>query len=344
MIDRFELAPGYSICRIINGAWQLSEGHLEGGYDRGSALRDLRQLVDRGLTTFDGADIYVGVEELLGDLRRSLADSSQLQIHTKFVPDRSQLGALSRSDVEESIDRSLRRLGVERLDLVQFHWWDYSVPGYLEAAGWLVEQQEAGKIRYLGTTNFDTNRLQEMVEAGIPIVSNQLQYSLLDRRPQARMVEFCRHHGIHLLCYGAVAGGFLSSKWVGMPDPQSAVGNRSLTKYRLIIEEFGGWSLFQELLVALSQIARRRGVSLTNVATRWVLDRPQVAAIMIGARRATHLEDNLRVFDLELASEDQDILDAVLSQSTGPVGDAFELERLADGPHAGIMKTDLNRQ
>lgn len=344
MTRRVDLAPGYSICRLINGGWQLSEGHLEGGYDRLAALDDLRRLVETGLTTFDCADIYVGVEELLGDLGRSLVDDSQLQIHTKFVPDRSSLASLTRRDVEESVDRSLRRLGVERLDLVQFHWWDYQVPGYLEAAGWLAEQQVAGKIRLLGTTNFDTAHLREMGEAGISIASNQVQYSLLDRRPESEMVDFCRQQGIQLLCYGVVGGGFLSSRWVGMPDPQTAVANRSLTKYRLIIEEFGGWPLFQEVLGVLSQIARRHGVSLANVATRWVLDRPQVAAVMIGARSARHLRDNLRVFDLHLQPEDQETLDDFLARSRGPEGEPFDLERQPDGRHASIMKTDLNRQ
>lgn len=343
MIERIELAPGYSISRWIHGGWQLSEGHAEGGYDRLAALESLRQLVETGLTAFDCADIYVGVEELLGDLGRSLAKASVLQVHTKFVPDRSVLASLSRGVVERSIDRSLHRLGVDQLDLVQFHWWDYEVPGYVEVAGWLAEQQAGGKIRFLGTTNFDTAHLREIVDAGVPIVSNQLQYSLLDRRPESGMVEFCRHEGIQLLCYGAVAGGFLSSRWVGLPDPQTSVGNRSLTKYRLIIEEFGGWPLFQELLAALSKIARRHKVSPTNVATRWVLDRPEVAAVMIGTRSATHLQDNMRVFDLQLDAEDQGVLDDLLARSRGPRGEPFELERIPGGRHSSIMKTDLNR-
>lgn len=344
MIERVELVSGYSIGRLINGGWQLSEGHLAGGYDVRAALEGLRQLMEAGLTTFDCADIYVGVEELLGDLGRLLANGSEIQIHTKFVPDRSRLASLSRRDVERSVDRSLHRLGVERLDLVQLHWWDYEAPGLLEAAGWLVEQQDAGKIRWLGTTNLDTARLEQIVASGVPIVSNQVQYSLLDRRPEATMVGFCREHGIQLLGYGAVAGGFLASRWVGMPDPGSSVSNRSLTKYRLIIEEFGGWPLFQELLAVLSKIARRHGVSLTNVATRWVLDRSQVAAVIVGARDAAHLHDNLRVFDLSLDDQDRQALDQVLVRSSGPTGDPFDLERIPGGRHASIMKTDLNRQ
>ncbi len=339
-----ELAPGYSINRLINGGWQLAAGHFAGDYDRQAALDGLRRLVEAGLTTFDCADIYTGVEELLGELGRSLANGAELQLHTKFVPDRSTLGSLIREDVEKGIDRSLLRLGVDRLDLVQFHWWDYEVGDYLEVASWLVEQQKAGKIRYLGATNFDTSHLRAMSDAGIDLVSNQVQYSLLDRRPESAMVELCGQTGMQLLCYGAVAGGFLSSRWVGMPDPGPEGGNRSLSKYRLIIDEFGSWSLYQELLAALSKVARRHKVSLTNVATRWVLDRSSVAAIMIGTRGDGHLQDNLRVHDLELDQEDEAVLDAVLSRSAGPTGEPFDLERLPGGRHARIMKTELNRQ
>ena len=344
MIDRVELAPGYSVSRLINGGWQLSAGHNEGVFDRQATLEDLQELVDCGLTTFDCADIYTGVEELIGELARSVANGTELQIHTKYVPDLADLTSITRQDVETTIDRSLRRLGVDRLDLVQFHWWDYEVPRYMEVATWLAELQNTGKIRLLGTTNFDAPRLREIVEADVPVVANQLQYSLLDRRPMPGMAGFCRDHGIEMLCYGSIAGGFLSGRWVGQPEPIAGLPNRSLTKYKLIIDEFGGWALFQELLGVLSKIARRHRVSPANVATRWVLDRPGVAAVLVGTRSATHLQDNLRVFHLRLDQEDHGLLEEVLSRAVGPKGGPFELERIPDGPHATIMKTNLNRQ
>ncbi len=343
MIDRVDLAPGYSVSRLINGGWQLSAGHREKAIDRDSVLQDLRELVESGLTTFDCADIYTGVEELLGDLRRSMSGLKEIQVHTKYVPDLADLSTVNRQHVESTIDRSLHRLGVERLDLVQFHWWDYAVPRYVEVATWLAELQRAGKVRLLGTTNFDVVRLREIVEAGVPIIANQLQYSLLDRRAEDEMVRFCQKTGIGLLCYGSVAGGFLSARWAGEAEPMGSMSNRSLTKYKLIIDEFGGWALYQDLLSALSKIARRHQVSLTNVATRWVLDRPGVAAVLMGTRTARHLRDNLRVFDLRLDEGDNALLDEVLSRAVGPKGEPFELERVPRGPHARIMKTNLSR-
>ena len=346
MIERIELAPGYSISRLVNGGWQLSAGHRPGSLDRQAVMGDLRRMVESGLTTFDCADIYLGVEELLGGLVRDLkksADSAVIQIHTKFVPDRADLETVDPLGVTRIIDRSLERLGVERLDLVQFHWWDCEIPRYVEVAGWLVDLQRAGKIRLLGTTNFDTPRLRELVDSGFPVTAHQVQYSLLDRRPEAAMVDFCRENGIHLLSYGSAAGGFLSARYLGLSEPEEPLPNRSLTKYKLIIEEFGGWGLFQELLEALARIGRKHRVSPTTVGVRWVLERPQVAAVLLGTRNSAHLEQNLEVFGFHLDEADQDVLNEILSEASGPLGEPFALEREPGGRHAVIMKAGLNK-
>ena len=151
-----------------------------------------------------------------------------VQVHTKYVPDLDRLPAHSRVDVVRGVDRSLARLGVDSLDLVQLHWWDYEVPGYVEAAAWLDELRRAGRIRHVGLTNFDQKRLKEIVAAGIPVVSHQVQYSVLDRRPANGIAAQCARDGIGLLCYGALAGGFLSDRYLGRPDPASPLENRSL--------------------------------------------------------------------------------------------------------------------
>ena len=135
---------------------------------------------------------------------------------------------------------------------MQFHWWDYDVPGCVEAGLWLDELRAEGKIDLLGGTNFDTPHTEALVAAGVPLASMQVQYSLLDARPENGLVDgCCEKLGIRLLCYGTVAGGFLSDAWLGQPEPQPPFENRSLTKYKLIIDDFGGWELFQELLRTL---------------------------------------------------------------------------------------------
>ena len=339
-----ELAPGYDVARIVNGGWQLSAGHRRRAAGPGAVVDDLLRLVDAGFDTFDAGDIYVGVEEILGRLRARHAgrgNPAPIRIHTKLVPDLDELPRVDRRYVERIVDRSLARLGVERLDLVQLAWWDYSVPRYVEVASWLDELRRAGKIRLLGATNFDTARLEEIVAAGIPLASQQVQYSLLDRRPERGMVELCSRHGIRLMSYGALAGGFLSERWLGRPAPQPPLSNRSLVKYRLIIDDFGGWQRFQELLGDLTHIATRHGVSVANVAVRWVLDRSGCAAAIVGAADARHVEDNLRVFGFDLDEQDQERLRAY--QGVGPAGDVYSAERRQDGPHAAIMRYNLNR-
>ncbi|MHC5002323.1 MAG: aldo/keto reductase [Planctomycetota bacterium] len=348
VVPRTVLADGYSISRIINGCWQLSMGHRPAAVDRAAAVDELLRLVDAGLTTFDCGDIYVGVESLLGEVIRAErarhGGASRLQVHTKLVPDLDALPRLRRADVERTVDRSLRRLGVERLDLVQLHWWDDAIRGYVEAAGWLADLQRAGKIRLLGATNFDVPRLREIVEAGIPVAAHQVQYSLLDARPERGMVGFCREHDIHLLAYGTLAGGFLTDRYLGRPAPEPPLPNRSLVKYRLMIDELGGWDRLQVILRAADRVARRRGVEVANVAVRAVLDRPGVAAVIVGAAGARHLAATLRSAALELTADDQAELRAAVGPVDGPPGDVYAVERIRQGPHGAIMRYDLNRE
>lgn len=347
VVERFRLAPQYSISRVIKGGWQLAGGH--GTVERERALADMRLYVEAGITTFDCADIYTGVEGLIGEfLRRhqvAMRDGQlpDVQVHTKYVPDLDTLPMLTRRDVEAVVDRSLQRLGVERLDLVQFHWWDYGIPGYVEAASHLDALRKAGKIRHIAVTNFDVPHLVEILEAGVPVVSNQVQYSVLDRRPERGMVEFCERHGISLLCYGTMAGGFLSDRYVGIPEPMPPFENRSLTKYKLIIDDFGGWPLLQQLLATLDGIARKHGVSLATVATRTILQKRGVGAAIVGVRNARHLPDTLRLFGFALDQQDLDAIERITERAQRPAGDIYSLERIKGGKHAVIMKTNLNR-
>jgi aryl-alcohol dehydrogenase-like predicted oxidoreductase len=346
-MERVELRPGYEISRVIRGGWQLAGGH--GPVDRLAVKAELQAFCEAGIFTFDCADIYTGVEDLIGEFRvdvlqRKGVDAlNQIKIHTKYVPDLDKLPYLKKADVRSGIDRSLRRLRAERLDLVQFHWWDYALPGCIEVALWLKELQQQGKINLLGVTNFDTKHTKALLEAGVPLVSTQVQYSLLDARPENGLVELCRRNNVHLLCYGTVAGGFLTDAWMGSAEPRPPFENRSLTKYKLVIDEFGGWDLFQELLQVLRVIAHRHGVDIATVASRAVLARKQVAGVIVGARSSQHLSANVAITKLDLASTDYTEINDVLAQRRGPRGDVFGLERDPTGPHGTIMKYNLNR-
>ena len=229
-----------------------------------------------------------------------------------------------------------------QLNLVQFHWWDYQIPGYLEALAYLKELQQAGKIDKISVTNFDASHISEICASGIDLVSAQVQYSLLDQRPAAQFTQTCHQNNIHLLCYGVLAGGFLTKTWLNQPDPGYQFTNRSLVKYRLIIEEFGGWDLFQALLRALAAVAQRHQVEISTIAMRYMLNQPRVAAVIVGARYARYIPQTIATFNIQLTTADLAEIDAVLAQKKGPHGPVYALERDKNGTHGRIMKYNLN--
>ena len=341
MIPRIELAPRYDIARVIKGGWHLAGDH--GRIDREQAIQEMGLFVEAGVTTFDCADIYSGVEELIGTFRaRYPALAARTQVHTKFVPNLSDLESVDDAYVERIVDRSLQRLRMQHLDLVQFHWWDYSVPGYVEAALALERLRAKGKVAHIGLTNFDLPHLLEITAAGVRVTAHQLQYSLLDARAEGGMVETCLQQGIALLCYGTVAGGFLSDRWLGRAEPDATPANRSLIKYKLIIEDFGGWALFQRLLGVLKSVADRKGCDIASVASRAMLDKPGVAAVIVGATSAAHLPANAALAEITLDADDYSAINAVTSLRTGPQGDVYTLERDREGRHGRIMKYELS--
>ena len=343
MIPLIDLGPGYSIPRIILGGWQLSAGHANRTLEREELFSRWDAFLDQGLNTFDCADIYTGVEATIGEYvrRRRAAGQAPPQVHTKFVPDLAALPTLDRPGVERIIDRSLARLGLEQLDLVQFHWWDYRVEGYVETLGFLGDLAREGKIRLVGLTNFDTPRLRELLATGVPVASMQVQYSVLDQRPARGLAAACQGSNVALLCFGTLAGGFLSKSWLGQTDPAN-LPNRSLVKYRLVIDDLGGWLVFQKILAVLARIAERHGVEVSTVAVRVMLDRPGVAAVIVGMPSRDRARELSSAFSLRLTDADRLELAEATGATPGPIGDVYTAERELGGRHAAIMRYDLN--
>ena len=317
--SRLQLTSDLNICRILNGMWQVSGAH--GRINPRQAIASMFNYFDAGFTTWDLADHYGPAEDFIGEFRRQLVATrgetalANLQIFTKWVPRPSKM---TKAIVEENIDLSRRRMGMECLDLLQFHWWEYRDPSYLDALKYLSELQQEGKIKHLALTNFDTEHLQIITDAGLKIVSNQVQFSLIDRRPLVKMREFCQQHEINLLAYGTLCGGLFSEAYLQQPEPNwMRLNTASLRKYKNMIDNWGGWRLFQELLAALQEIAAKYQVTIPNVAVRYVLEQPMVAGAIVGARLglSEHIEDNARVFEFSLADEDYQHLETVFSQS-----------------------------
>lgn len=318
-ISRLQLTPDINICRTLTGMWQVSGGH--GHINHTAAIKEMFQYLDAGFTTWDMADIYGPAEELMGEFRRQLVATrgkealSNLQVFTKWVP---QPTKVTKKLVEESINKSVTRIGVESIDLLQFHWWDYHNNSYLEALQYLSELQKNGKIKHLGLTNFDTEHMKIIHKAGIEIVSNQVQFSIIDRRPEVQMIQFSQQHNIKLLTYGTICGGLLSEKYLNKPEPQAADLNTvSLKKYKNMIDKWGGWQLFQDLLIILKNIAEKYNVTIANVAVRYILDKPTVGGVIVGARLglSEHLQDNAKVFQFNLDNDDNDKINDICQKS-----------------------------
>lgn len=346
-MEKVELVPGHWISPVIKGGWQLSDGHsLSKIIPHPDAVADTITFIESGISTLDFGDIYTGVEDLIGVVIENLkgkygaAAREMVQLHTKYVPNMKALENFDIKDVQKIVDRSLSRLGVEEVDLVQFHWWKYESPGYLEALAELFRLKDVGKIRNVGVTNFDLERLHEFVAAGLTPASIQLQYSVLDQRPAGELAEFCLEHAIAILCYGTVAGGYLSEKYLGALPP-SEDETRSATKYGLIIEEFGGWEFFQELLSELSAIAKNRETDIGSVASAFILGQPGVKGVIVGARNTSHLLANQNIPTIEFSTAERDSLSKIFARRSGPSGPVYGLERYSE-KHYRIMHTNNN--
>ena len=316
---------------LLHGLWQTSWTRVAPD----KAVEMMYKVWAAGFTTFDAADHYGPAEDLLGllheRLRREKGSGYKLQAFTKWCP---RPGVITRAAVDQAVSTSLRRMKVDCLDSLQFHWWDYSMHAeMMNALTFLNESRKAGRINQLALTNFDTKTLQQILAAGIPISSNQVQYSLIDMRPAKKMTPLCLQHGVKLLTYGTLAGGLLSDKWLGRPEPCSKadIPTPSLGKYFNMIKAWGSWALFQELLVACRIVADRHGVGIAHVAIRWVLDQPAVAGVIVGlhAGISEHAEDNKRVFGFALTEDDKQGLQAVLGRgrdllsTIGDCGDEY---------------------
>lgn len=328
---RISLAPGLEIPRIVTGLWQVADMERGGEkLDPDRASDALAAYAAAGFDCFDMADHYGSAEEITGRLFERI-DGGGLKLarphaFTKWCP---SPGAMTPEIVREGVGQSLRRMKTSRIDLMQFHWWMFQHPGYIDALAEMKRMRDEGALAHLGLTNFDTEHLRLLVSHGIPVATNQVSFSLLDRRAAGAMSAFCAASGVKLLAYGTLGGGFLSDRWVGKPEPtQADIPDWSKSKYKRFIDAIGGWPAVQGILGAASRIARKHGVSVANVATRWVLEQPAVAAVIVGARlgERDHREDNLRLFGFALDAEDHGWLNAAFGATElvpGDCGDEY---------------------
>ena len=326
VISRTTLAPGLEISRVVTGLWQIADMERDGrAVDLDAAARAMTPYIEAGFTSFDMADHY-GSAEIIAGRCRALGDPARLQLFTKWVP---KPGPVSAADVRAAIERSLERLAMPAIDLLQFHAWNYADPAWLDALVHLQDLKREGLIRHIGLTNVDAAHLRVVLASGIEVVSNQVSCSLIDRRAAGRLAAVCAEFGVGLLAYGTVCGGWLSEKWLGKDEPAwETDGTWSQMKYGRFIREAGGWPALQRVLRAAKDVAERHDVSLTNVATRFIMEQPGVAAVIVGARlgERAHIDDNQRLCSFQLTRDDRAHLEAAiaaLAPIPGDCGDEY---------------------
>ena len=316
-LETTELALGLTIPRVVTGLWQVADIERTGGpLDPVRAARAMGDYVAEGFYAFDMADHYGSAEVITGE---ALAQGHRLRAFTKWCP---EPGPMTAAVVREAVQRARDRMRTPVIDLMQLHWWHFDHPQYIDAMRELRVLRDEGWIRHIGLTNFDTAHLRVLLAEGLPVATNQVCCSLLDRRALGEMSQLCAAHGVRLLAYGTLGGGFLSERWLDAPEPDT-VDDWSKMKYRRFIDAVGGWRALQGVLQAAHRIARKHGVSIANVSTRWVLDQPAVAAVIVGARlgQSQHRADNARIFSFALDDQDRAWLEQAFEATRAVPGD-----------------------
>ena len=320
-IENYALTSDLTITRAITGLWQIADMEKDGStLDPVATAKYMEPYANAGLTTFDMADHYGSAEIITGTFKKS-SNIKNIRLLTKWVP---KPGPVTRDEVRAAVQERLRRLNVERVDLLQYHAWKFSNPFWLDALMYLQELKEEGLIGALGTTNFDTAHLRIAKSSGVDIVSNQISYSLIDQRGGGKMADYCASNGIAILAYGTLLGGFLSRKWLGAPEPTGdALRNWSLMKYKRFIDAAGGWQKFQHVLSVLNEIANETGKSISIISSKYQLNQKSVGAVIVGARLGenAHFADTVSLFDFSLTQEQSDRIATALATLTPIPGD-----------------------
>ena len=303
-----KLSSDLKISRIITGLWQMADIEREEDIDPKAYSEKIIPYVEAGLTTFDMADHYGSSELIVGEYNLNNS-TSDVQLLTKWVP---KPGKVDKQSVSDAVQLALDRMKQTSIDLMQYHAWHYPDPSWLDALFYLTELKQEGLIKNIGVTNFDAAHLRVACASGIPIVSNQISHSLIDQRANSsKIIDVCNEYGIKLLAYGVVMGGFLTNKWLNKNEPKPEnLKTWSEMKYKRFIDESGGWDAYQNLLNVVNQIAQNNDVSIANICSRYILENPLVAGIIIGARLGenNHIKDNLNILKTKISNEEINLI------------------------------------
>jgi aryl-alcohol dehydrogenase-like predicted oxidoreductase len=290
--------------------------------DPDAARKVILKAWDLGINFFDTADVYSGgeAENVLGSVLPELP-RNQIVVATKVMGRvwEGPLGAgLSRKHVMDAMDASLRRLGLDYVDLYQAHAPVDDTP-LEETLSTFNDLVRAGKVRYLGISNFSTAQTVECLrvcerEGWESIVSQQPAYNLLDRRIEAELLPLCRKEGIGLIVYSPLAQGVLTGKYTRGKTPK---GSRATTEFKVFMDKWMQPADFKKVAV-LKKIALRKKKTPAQVALAWILGEEAISSAIIGATRPAHVSENVKAAEVRLTARDREDLEKAFPVTGNP--------------------------
>jgi aryl-alcohol dehydrogenase-like predicted oxidoreductase len=288
------------------GTWAIGNDFW-GSVDDDESVRALQAGLDAGINLIDTAPAYGAghAEEVVG--RAIAGRRDEVVVATKVGIIRTEddfVRNLKPDSVRQEVDDSLRRLGVDTIDLYQIHWPDPKTP-IDETMTELNKAQQAGKFRYLGVSNFNIKQMEELSQFG-ELVSLQPHYSLLKRDIEGKVVQYCIDNDLGIVNYGTLAGGILSGKFREIPQFED--GDYRHKFYPWFKEP--AWSKIQSMLDVLREIADDRGVSVAQVAINWTTQQPGITSALVGAKNPAQAESNAGGGDFELTGEEIERINA----------------------------------
>jgi voltage-dependent potassium channel beta subunit len=292
---------GVKVSVVGLGSWLTYGGSVE----EDAARACIQRAYERGVTFFDTADVYARgrAEEIVGRAIRELP-RDQLVLATKvFFPigDGPNDRGLSRKHIRAQLDGSLRRLGVEYVDLYQCHRYDAATP-LEETVQMMDDLVRAGKILYWGTSEWNADQIIGAVNLArahgwAEPVSNQPQYSALWRRVEPRVFPVCRQYGLGNVVWSPLAMGILTGKYTDATHPPA--GTRAAGGAAGMMEDYFTQPVL-DAVQRLKPLAERAHCTLAQLALAWCLRTPVVSAVIVGATRPEQVDDNVAAADLDV--------------------------------------------
>jgi aryl-alcohol dehydrogenase-like predicted oxidoreductase len=308
-------STGLSVSRICLGTMTYGDPKWRAWVlDENAAQPFFRAAVEAGINFFDSADMYsLGVsEEITGRALRKYARLEETVIATKgfgVMSNAPNMSGLSRKHVVQACEASLRRLGIETIDLYQIHRFDANTPidETLAALDLLVHQ---GKVRYIGASSGYAWQMAQALSTSerngwARFVSMQNHYNLLYREEEREMIPLCQHEGVGIIPWSPLARGILAR-----PRPSTDASATSRAETDAFQKELYAGRVDWAIVDAVQRIAKARGVSAAQVSLAWLLAKPAVTAPIVGASKIEQLEDAVAAVELQLTTEEMAELEA----------------------------------